>query len=85
MQRRLRSQSRFFTHVTCPGCITDVDHENRVVFLLGHEDKWDLCQVISEYLSLSKQYGEPESMIYLLKETIRFQNQGLHSKALHPM
>ena len=82
---QLQSESRFFSHVTCPGCITDMDHENRVVFLLGHEDKWDLCLVISDYLNLSHQYGEPTRAICLKEQAIRLQNQGLHSKALRPM
>ena len=79
---QLQSERRFFSHITCPGCITDLDQENRVVFLLGHEDKWDLCQVISEYLRLSKQYEEPERAIFFKEEAIRLQNQGLHPEAL---
>ena len=85
MRRRFRSRSRFFSHVTCPGRITDLDHENQAVFLLGQEDKWDLCQVISEYLCLSKQYGEAESAIYLKEEAISLPNQWMHPKSLHPM
>jgi len=55
---QLQSGERFFAHVSCPGCITDMEHENRVIFLLGHSDKWQLSQLISAYLSSSKQWGE---------------------------
>jgi hypothetical protein len=82
---QLQSESRFFSHASCPGCTTELDQENRVIFLLGHEDKWDLCQVISEYLKLRKQVGEPKRATALRDEAIRLQDQGNYAEALRPM
>jgi len=82
---QLQSGSRFFAHSSCPGCITDLDDENRVVFLLGHEDKWELCKVISEYLQLSKQYEEPKQALKLKREAMQHQNHGEFPEALDKM
>ena len=82
---QLQSESRFFSHASCPGCTSELEQENRVVFLLGHEDKWDLCQVISEYLQLRKHVGETKEVVTLRDEAIRLQNRGKHSEALDPM
>ena len=46
--RQLQRGTRFFTHVTCPDCTT-LKQQNCVVFLLGHADKWMLCQQLSKY------------------------------------
>ena len=82
---QLQSESRFFSHASCPGCTSELDQENRVIFLLGHEDKWDLCQVISEYLKLRQKVGETEHAVTLRDEAIRLQNRGEFSEALDPM
>lgn len=82
---QLQSESRFFSHASCPGCTSELEQENRVVFLLGHEDKWDLFQVISEYLKLRKQLGETKEAVAFRDEAIRFQNRGEYSEALDPM
>jgi hypothetical protein len=78
---QLQSDMRFFAHASCPGCMIDIDQENRVIFLLGHQEKWKLSQLISEYLRYSKSYGEPESANVLKLEAIELQNQGLFSDA----
>jgi hypothetical protein len=82
---QLQSESRFFSHASCPGCTSEMEQENRVVFLLGHEDKWDLCQVISEYLKIRKQVGEPKRAAALRDEAIRLQDRGNYAEALRPM
>jgi hypothetical protein len=82
---QLQSESRFFSHASCPGCTSELEQENRVVFLLGHEDKWDLCQVISKYLKLRKKVGETKEAMALRDEAIRLQNRGEYSEALDPM
>lgn len=82
---QVQSGERFFSHVTCPGCICDLGGENRVVFLLGHADKWELCQTISEYVNLRKKYGEPESAAKLRDLAIEQQNCGDYSAATDTM
>lgn len=82
---QLQSGHRFFARASCPGCITDLDNENRVVFLLGHEDKWELSKVISEYLRLSKQVEEPEKALQLKTEAINHQNNREYPQALDKM
>jgi hypothetical protein len=78
---QVQSEERFFSHVTCPGCISGLGRENRVVFLLGHADKWELCQAISEYISLRKRYGESEPAAKLRDLAIEQQSRGEYSAA----
>ena len=82
---QLQSESRFFSHASCPGCISRLDQENRVVFLLGHADKWALCQIISEYLRLCRQCEEPEIARRLKEEAIQHQNRGEYAEAARKM
>ena len=51
------------------------------MFLLSHEDKWDLGQVISEYLRLCKRNREPEAARQLKEEAIRHQDLGEYAEA----
>ena len=78
---QLQNESRFFGHVSCPGCTKQPDEENRVVFLLGHADKWDLCQAISEYRRLTCQHSEPEKAKKLRVEAMQAQTDGDFSRA----
>lgn len=78
---QLQSEDRFFSHVSCPGCIPGLERENRVVFLLGHADRWRLCQLVSEYLELSKDAGEPEAARQLAGEAIAHQKRGEYDEA----
>jgi hypothetical protein len=82
---QLQSESRFFSHASCPGCTSELDRENRVIFLLGHEDKWDLCQVISDYLKLRNQIGETKRAAALRNEAILLQDRGNYVEALRLM
>lgn len=82
---QVQSGERFFSHVTCPGCISIPGRENRVVFLLGHADKWQLCQAISEYISLRSKHGEPESAVKLRNAAIEQQNRGEYLAATDTM
>jgi hypothetical protein len=78
---QLQGGERFFSHLSCPGCTSDLAQENRVVFLLSHADKWELSQIISEYLRLCKQHGEPESARSLKEQAIRHQDRGEYAEA----
>lgn len=82
---QLQSGVRFFSHFSCPGCTSHLDAENRVVFLLGHADKWELCQHISEYLRLCKQYSEPEEAKQFKEAAILHQNRGEYAEATRQM
>lgn len=82
---QLQSERRFFSHASCPGCISQLDQENRVVFLLGHADKWELCQSISEYLRLSKRCKEPEAAKQLKEKAIQHQGREEYAQAAQKM
>ncbi len=82
---QLQNDSRFFAHASCPGCTSQLAQENRVVFLLGHADKWELCQAISEYRRLCRQRPEPASAACLKAEAIEQQNRGDYSAATERM
>lgn len=82
---QLQSGERFFSHVTCPGCMTEPDQENRVVFLLCHADKQELGQNISDYLRLCKQKDEPEAARLLKEEAIMQQSKGNYAEAARIM
>lgn len=82
---QLQNEERFFSHVSCPGCTFDLDRENRVVFLLGHADKWKLCRRISTYLKLSKVRGEPENALKLKEIAIQQQDRGDYEAAAQTM
>ena len=82
---QVQSEERFFSHVACPGCVSGLGRENRVVLLLGHADKWELCQAISEYVNLRKKHGEPESAAKLRDLAIEQQNRGEYSAATDTM
>jgi uncharacterized repeat protein (TIGR04076 family) len=81
---QLQSENHFFAHVTCPDCLARLDQENRVVFLLGHADKWELCRALSEYDRLCRQCAEePEPASQLRVEAIQYQQEDEYFKAVH--
>lgn len=82
---QLQSEERFFSHVSCPGCTVQLDRENRVVFLLGHANKWKLCQLISEYLRVCRRHGESEAARLRKEKAIKHQNQGEYLEAAQEM
>ena len=82
---QVQSGERFFSHVSCPGCIADLEHENRVVFLLGHGDKWELCQIIAEYLKYCKSSSEPALAKELKEIAIGQQSRGEYEAATETM
>jgi hypothetical protein len=85
--QQLQSENHFFAHLSCPDCLSHLDQENRVVFLLGHADKWELCEAISEYDRLCREECEEESEIarQLKAEAIQSQKQGEYAKATQKM
>jgi uncharacterized repeat protein (TIGR04076 family) len=42
-------RGRATNHLSCPGCWSDSDQENRVVFVLSSEEAWSLSQKYSAY------------------------------------
>ena len=46
---QIQRRERVTSHLSCPGCSFDSNKENRVVFVLGHEDAWELSRKYSEY------------------------------------
>ena len=83
---QLQRENHFFAHVCCPECLSLPDRENRVVFLLGHADKWELCQAISKYRRLCRQYGEePQAARQSKAAASQYQKQGDYSTALEEM
>ena len=81
---QLQRGKRFFAHVACTNC-TGLERENRAVFLLGHADKWELCQALPEYRRLCRDHGEPETARHLRAEAIQHQNRGEYAEAVRKM
>lgn len=80
--KQLQGGKHFYAHLTCPECLAREGQKNRVVFLLGHADKWALCQAISEYRRLCRRLGEePVLAGQLGQEATHHQKQGDYSKA----
>lgn len=80
---QLQTKNNFFAHVTCPDCLSRLDQENRVVFLLGHADKWELCRALSEYDRLYRQCAEePELASQLRVKAIQYQHEGEYLRAV---
>jgi len=46
---QIQRRERVTSHLSCPGCSFNSDKENRVVFVLGCEDAWELSKKYSEY------------------------------------
>jgi hypothetical protein len=42
-------RGRATNHLSCPGCVSESDHENRVVFVLSSEEARDLSLKFSAY------------------------------------
>lgn len=83
---QLQCGNHFFAHATCPDCLSDLDHPNHVVFLLGHADKWELVQAISEYCRLCRDCErEPVAARRLTEEALRYQKEGEYAKATEKM
>lgn len=82
---QVQNDERIFSHVSCPGCISEIENENRVVFLLGHSDKWELCQTVSEYMRLRKKHIEPRSAAALRNSAMEQQNSGEFAAAAETM
>jgi uncharacterized repeat protein (TIGR04076 family) len=77
----LQQNNHFYALVLCPECPARSGCENSVTFLLGHADKWDLCQTIAEYRRLWKNCPESEPARQLRMAATRHQNQGEYTQA----
>jgi hypothetical protein len=82
---QLQQDNHFYAHVICPECLSHLGVENSVTFLLGHADKWELCQAISEYHRLWKQRPESEIAGQLREEAAQHQKQGDYTEATQKM
>ena len=82
---QLQQDNHFYAHVICPECLSHLGVENSVTFLLGHADKWELCQTISEYHRLWKQYPESEISRQLRVEATQHQKRGEYAEATQKM
>jgi hypothetical protein len=82
---QLQAGERFFSHVSCPGCTTDLAEENRVVFLLSHLDRRSLSRLISAYLRLSAARGETPRAQRLKGEAMAHQGRGEYDEAARKM
>lgn len=74
-------KQRFIAHVRCQNC-TELGQENCVVFLLGHVDKWELCECLSAYSRLCAEHGESAVARQLKLEAAQHQNRGEYAEAL---
>ena len=81
----LQQNNHFYALLICPECPAQPGGENSVTFLLGHEDKWELCQTISEYHQLWKQCPESDTARQLRVEATRYQKQGDYTAATESM
>jgi hypothetical protein len=83
---QLQAGHHFFAHVCCPDCLSQLECEHRVTFLLGHADKWELCQALSEYRRLCRQVGEePERAEELEQLALGYQKRNEYAKAVKTM
>jgi uncharacterized repeat protein (TIGR04076 family) len=89
----LQEGKQLHAHARCQSC-TGVGQENRVVFLLGHADAWELCVCLSEYSRLCTEgglrqaqdaSGEPLVARQLKVEATELQRRGDYTGALHKM
>lgn len=77
----LQQGAQLFAHARCQNC-TGVAQENRVVFLLGRADRWELCECMSEYGRLCAEHGEPAVARRLKAEATELNRHGDYAGAL---
>ena len=83
--QQLQRETRCFAHAICPDCLSPVEPETRAVFLLGHADKWELCQALSAYDRWCGECQEPDLARRLKEEAIQHQRRDEYSKAVEKM
>ncbi|MDI7277622.1 MAG: hypothetical protein QME94_16715 [Anaerolineae bacterium] len=81
----LQADIRLFGHASCPGCTSELGQENRVIFLLGQADRWELCETISEYRRLWRAHPEPEGAARLRAEAMEHQGRNEFAEASQKM
>jgi uncharacterized repeat protein (TIGR04076 family) len=82
---QLQRETHCFAHVICSDCLSRQGLENGVVFLLGHADKWELCQAISAYDRLCGKCEEPQTTRQLKAEAIQHLDRDEYSQAVQKM
>ena len=84
--KQLQRDHGFFAHVSCPDCVSSLETENRVTFLLGHADKWEYCKLASEYQNMCDGCPEePELAQQLRLEASRYLELGAYVMAAEKM
>jgi uncharacterized repeat protein (TIGR04076 family) len=46
---QIQREQRATSHLSCPGCSFDSKQDNRVIFVLGSEEAWNLSRKFSKY------------------------------------
>jgi uncharacterized repeat protein (TIGR04076 family) len=82
---QLQRETHCFAHVMCSDCLSRRGPENGVLFLLGHADKWELCQAMSAYDRLCGECEEPQATRQLKAEAIQHLDRDEYSQAVHKM
>lgn len=81
----LQQGDHFYTVVTCPDCMSNARGGDCVDFLLGHADKWELCQAIVAYRQLREQLPEPAAARQLRAAATEHQRRGEFVEAAETM
>ena len=83
---QLQRENRCFAHISCPDCVSNLEQEHRVTFLLGHADKWEYCQLVSEYQGLCDECtDEPELAKQFRQEANHYLDLGIYALATEKM
>jgi uncharacterized repeat protein (TIGR04076 family) len=77
----LQRGDHFYAVVTCPDCQSSGPGGACVDFLLGHADKWELCQAIVAYRHLRECCPEPETARQLRIAATEHQKAGEFAEA----
>ncbi|GAB4463995.1 MAG: hypothetical protein Kow0031_41730 [Anaerolineae bacterium] len=81
----LQHGDHFYAVATCPDCQCNGPRGARVDFLLGHADKWELCQAIVAYRQLRERVPEPAAARQLRAAAVEHQKRGEFVEAAEKM
>ena len=73
---QVQAGSRISSHVSCPGCGSTLDHDARVVFVLGCDELWDVAYKLSQYNWYRLEGCETEESRALFRKSWELANQG---------
>lgn len=81
----LQRGNHFYAVVSCPDCLSAQCNGASVDFLLGHADKWELCQALVAYRQLRERYPEPAAARQLKAAATQLQKRGEFVEATEQM